>query len=176
MRRWSALLLLVAVVVVIFFIFSSRGINNNADRVGQIEDLHNNEEEVTLYYANNEYIRSGNEDMEIVIPIKKNIRYDNMSIEEAAVRALINEPEDARVATAFHKDMEILSVKVENDIAFVDFANENLSGSTFTELLVINQLVKTLVEFPEISKVKILVDGRETETLMGHVDTSGFLQ
>ena len=44
-------------------------------------------------------------------------------------------------------------------------------GSTGEELLV-NSVVKTLTEFPEVKQVCFLIDGKEIETLSGHMDLS----
>ena len=46
-----------------------------------------------------------------------------------------------------------------------------VGGSTGEEML-IGSLVNTLTEFPEITKVQITVNGKEIETISGHLDTS----
>ena len=38
--------------------------------------------------------------------------------------------------------------------------------------MLIGSLVNTLTEFPEITKVQITVNGKEIETISGHLDTS----
>ena len=54
------------------------------------------------------------------------------------------------------------------------FADGQTSG-ILAEELTIASLVQTLsVNFPGVTKVKILVDGKERETLAGHADLSGF--
>lgn len=52
-----------------------------------------NEAEVTLYFANNEFVNTGNDSLQKVIPVKKTIRYGSVSLEEAAVRELMKDPE-----------------------------------------------------------------------------------
>ncbi|MBQ5389910.1 MAG: GerMN domain-containing protein, partial [Anaerovibrio sp.] len=46
-----------------------------------------------------------------------------------------------------------------------------VGGSTGEEMLV-GSLVNTLTEFPEIKKVQILVEGKEIDSLSGHLDLS----
>jgi hypothetical protein len=62
----------------------------------------------------------------------------------------------------------------EDGIVYVDFnraITENHPGGTLSELLTIYSLVNSLaLNTPEIEAVKILIGGREAETLAGHVD------
>jgi spore germination protein GerM len=65
----------------------------------------------------------------------------------------------------------------EKGCAYVDFSraiSQNHPGGTTGELATISAIVKTLVEnFPEvIQKVRILIDGKEAESIAGHVDIS----
>ena len=69
-------------------------------------------------------------------------------------------------------DINILSVQVDENTAFANFANQNLNGGTLEETLFISQVVKTLMEFPQVKKVKFLIEGETAETLMGHIDIS----
>jgi spore germination protein GerM len=67
---------------------------------------------------------------------------------------------------------------VNGDTAIVDanasFADGHRSG-IFVETLTIASLVKTLTaNFPGVTRVKILVDGKERETLAGHADLQCF--
>jgi hypothetical protein len=67
---------------------------------------------------------------------------------------------------------------IDPGIAVIDinsaFANGHRSG-VLVEELTIASLVETLVEnIPGISRVKILVEGKERETLAGHADLTNF--
>lgn len=76
-------------------------------------------------------------------------------------------------------DADIRSVYlIDPGIAVVDlnsaFADGHRSG-VLVEELTITSLIETLVEnVPGISRVKILVDGKERETLAGHADLTSF--
>ena len=55
--------------------------------------------EVTLYFANKEYIETGNEDLEKLIPEKRVIEYGDISLEEAIVEELIKGPEGENLSS-----------------------------------------------------------------------------
>jgi hypothetical protein len=62
----------------------------------------------------------------------------------------------------------------ERGDAFVDLSGEvtrNHPGGSFTELLTVYAIVNAITtNLPTIQRVQILIDGKEAETLAGHVD------
>lgn len=66
-----------------------------------------------------------------------------------------------------------------NNICYLDFTAEiklNHKGGTEGEFLTIYSIVNTLFHnFPQIRGVKILIDGKEEDTLAGHIDISEIL-
>lgn len=68
----------------------------------------------------------------------------------------------------------------EQGDAFVDLSPEVSTGhpgGSFTELLTVNAIVNALTaNLPSIRRVQILIDGREADTLAGHVDLRRPLQ
>ena len=62
----------------------------------------------------------------------------------------------------------------ERGDAFVDLSAEVSSmhpGGSFTELLTVYAIVNAVTaNLPTIQRVQILIDGKEAETLAGHVD------
>lgn len=73
------------------------------------------------------------------------------------------------------KGTKLRSVKVEKNIAYVDFSKElvkKFNGGSAGELMLVGAIVNTLTEFPEIKAVQILVEGKEVDTITGHMDTS----
>jgi hypothetical protein len=74
-------------------------------------------------------------------------------------------PEATRVRTVF---------LIEGGTAFVDLTGEVASthpGGSLDELLTVYAIVDALtVNLPSITRVQILVDGKEVDTLAGHVD------
>jgi spore germination protein GerM len=63
-----------------------------------------------------------------------------------------------------------------DQMAVVDLSvavNENHPGGCRTEQLTLFSIVNSLIlNIPEIKKVKLIIEGRETETLAGHIDIS----
>jgi spore germination protein GerM len=68
----------------------------------------------------------------------------------------------------------------ERGDAFVDLSGEvsaNHPGGSFTELLTVYAIVNAVtVNLPAIQRVQILIDGKEADTLAGHVDLRRPLQ
>jgi len=80
----------------------------------------------------------------------------------------------------FPEDTVIREVFVYNDVAVVslDGGFENkFRGGPWTELLALYSLVDTATSnFDGINKVKILIDDKEAEALVSHVDISGEIE
>ena len=93
----------------------------------------------------------------------------------AAVEMLFDEPYEDNLTTIFPKSASIRSVTVADGLATVDLdgsiVKHMVGGSTGEEFLV-GSIVDTLTSFPEVTQVKFLVDGKEIETLSGHMDLS----
>lgn len=93
----------------------------------------------------------------------------------AAVEALLSGPKEKGAVAILPKQAKLCSVKVANGVAKVDFTKELqksfVGGSTGEEMLV-GSIVDTLTEFGEVKKVQILVEGKEIDSLSGHMDLS----
>ena len=110
-----------------------------------------------------------------LVAVTKNVKVKGQDKYKAAVEALLAGTDDKRLTTVFPKETKLLKVAVSGSTARVDF-DKNLTagfvgGSTGEEMLV-GSLVNTLTEFPEIKKVQILVEGKEIDSLSGHLDLS----
>ncbi len=99
------------------------------------------------------------------------------SMEERAAgvaRELLRGP-TGDLLPAFPPGWKLRELWVTRDgTAIVDFDGASRSAATGStgELLAIAALVDTLaLNFPEIHRVSLLLDGEETESLFGHVDT-----
>ena len=93
----------------------------------------------------------------------------------ASVEMLKTDPVEENLTRIFPSNAEVTSVTVADELATVDFDGSILKGfvggSTGEEFLV-GSIVNTLTNFPEVKRVKFLVDGQEIETLSGHMDLS----
>ena len=124
--------------------------------------------EVKVYYPD----ESGTK----LVPVEKKIQFvDEAEKYSAALTELMQKPKEKNLTTVFPSHAKIRSVTREGETAVVDFDGSILKGfvggSTGEEFLV-NSVVDTLTEFNEIKQVKFLIDGKEIETLSGHMDLS----
>ena len=123
---------------------------------------------VKVYYPDDSGMKLVEVEREIIIDDSKD-KYT------AAVESLMDEPEEENLTKIFPKNAGIRSVTVHDGLATVDFDGGILKGfvggSTGEEFL-IGSIVDTLTNFPEVKRVKFLVDGEEIETLSGHMDLS----
>ena len=123
---------------------------------------------VKLYFANQEYIMTGDESLDRIIAVEREIKPGEKSIEEVVLEELKNEPEDEQLTTIVEK-LEVLSVETVGDTVYVNLSGENLHGGSLEESLILQQIVFSLTELEGIEQVQFLVDGGKRETLMGHI-------
>jgi spore germination protein GerM len=91
------------------------------------------------------------------------------------LEALLAGPETLR-STPIPKGTQLVRFFLDEDqIAYLDLSEElrqNHPGGTWGEIMTIYSLVNTVMEnFHTIQGVKILIMGKEIETLKGHMDT-----
>lgn len=122
--------------------------------------------DVVLYFANADFTALVGEKRRVV----KDERWMERVVEE-----LLKGPEDKNLFNAIPNGTRLNAVFVEGNTAYVDLSPEmakNQSGGTSQEFLSVYAIVDTLTAFPGIEQVKILIDGKETQTLCGHIDIS----
>jgi spore germination protein GerM len=130
-------------------------------------------EQVTLYVAYDDAGVLRAQSASIPLPAGRQERAQEL------LRALLKLYTDKSSSHALAPGSEIRDVYlVDPGLAVIDvndaFADGHRSGILVEELTVAS-LVQTLATgIPGINRVKILVGGRERETLAGHVDLSGF--
>ena len=130
-------------------------------------------EQVTLYVAYDDAGVLRAQSASIPLPAGRQERAQEL------LRALLKLYMDKSSSHALAPGSEIRDVYlVDPGLAVIDvndaFADGHRSGVLVEELTVAS-LVQTLATgIPGINRVKILVGGRERETLAGHVDLSGF--
>jgi spore germination protein GerM len=129
------------------------------------------EQEVTLYFSNQEYIQSGQSDLPMIIAVQRMVKFSDETLLVKVLAELRKPPEDERYSTALHEGLEIISAWRVNNRVYVDFASENLWGGSLQETLLVHQIVKTLTDLPGIDEVQFLVEGENQGSLMGHIAT-----
>ena len=110
-----------------------------------------------------------------LVAVTKTVKAQEADKYQAAVEALLAGTDDKKLTAVFPKKAKLRKVSVSGGVAKVDFDKNLISGfvggSTGEEMLV-GSLVNTLTEVPEIKKVQILVEGKEIDSLSGHLDLS----
>ena len=123
---------------------------------------------IKIYYPDD----SGLKLVEVERKITFEDEFDKYTV---AVEMLREDPGEANLTRIFPSNASLRSVTVDDDMAIVDFDGSILKGfvggSTGEEFL-IGSIVDTLTNFPEVKRVKFLVNGEEIETLSGHMDLS----
>ncbi|HBG15334.1 MAG TPA: hypothetical protein DDW93_01010 [Firmicutes bacterium] len=128
-------------------------------------------EKVRLYFPNQEYVQTGREDLPMLKTVDREVKIKDESLIEAILKELRNPPEGKGLTTALYDQLEVLGAWTKERLAYVNFSSENLHGGSLQEMLLVNQIVKTLTALPGIDQVQFLVDGEKRETLMGHLST-----
>ncbi|HOQ67196.1 MAG TPA: GerMN domain-containing protein [Candidatus Atribacteria bacterium] len=124
------------------------------------------EEEVIIYFTN--------PDFTALVGEKRKIKKDDKWMEQI-LEELLKGPRDRSLFNPIPSSTRLNAVFLEGDIVYVDLSAEmaeNQSGGTSQELLSVYAIVDTLTAFPEVRRVKILIDGEEVPTLCGHIDIS----
>jgi spore germination protein GerM len=111
-----------------------------------------------------------------LIPVDREVGYADETAEQARLllEALLK-PVEAPMASAIPEGVTLKTVLLsEKGDAFVDFSPEistKHTGGSLDELLTVYAIVDTLtVNLPAIARVQILIDGKEADTLAGHID------
>ncbi len=123
---------------------------------------------VKLYYVNEEYVLTGEDSLDRIIPVEREITIGEKSVESIVLSKLQEKPSEQDLSTALD-NIKILSVDTAEKIAYVNISGEKLSGGSLQESLVLQQIVYSLTELEGVEAVQILVDGSKRETLMGHI-------
>ncbi len=113
-------------------------------------------ENVKLYFALKGNTGLGIESRDIQFKDEKS-KYLN------TLAALVSGPSDSsKFETSISKDTKVLDVKAENGNLTVDFSKEfNVFSGSMHEAAVVASVVDTMLQFEEIKKVRILVEGQE---------------
>ena len=121
--------------------------------------------EITVYFPD--------ANAEKLIAVKRQIpANDNKYVN--AINELITGPaNDSEGFTIMPKGTKVLSVNVNNNIATVDFSKEfqnNFTGGSTGEIMLVGSIVDTLTDFKEIKSVRFTLEGQPLDILGGHLD------
>jgi spore germination protein GerM len=128
----------------------------------------------TLYYAS--------ADGEALVPVQREVALAEGIVPQGrALLTALLEPAPQPYVSVLPKGTMLRAFYVtERRDAFVDLSREvsaNHPGGSFTELMTVYTIVNTVTtNLPAVQRVQILIEGKEAETLAGHVDLRRPLQ
>ncbi len=136
---------------------------------GKTEDSTQQAEEpkvrmVNLYFAD--------ENAEYLLAERKEV-FDSSNLKENTLEELLKGPtEEGHIAT-IPEGTEIKGISIGGDTIVLNFSREfvdNHPGGSAFELMTVYSIVNTVTEVSGVRKVKFLVEGKEVESLAGHMD------
>lgn len=80
------------------------------------------------------------------------------------INLLIEGPKNEKLLKLIPENTKINSVKIENDILYIDFSEEFIKGQNLgkqQEELILKSIVNTVTELTEINKVSFLINGEQ---------------
>lgn len=105
--------------------------------------------------------------------IRKGSDTDELSF---ALAELLSGPRSKALERTVPVGTRLLGVTIKDNIAFVNLSKDLIEkhpGGSSGEIQTVYAIVDTVtLNFPTIKKVQILVDGKTTETIAGHIDIS----
>lgn len=110
-----------------------------------------------------------------LLPVSRTVKLEKEDKYTAALKSLLTGTKEKGQTNVIPKKAKLRSVTVKDGVATVDFSKElqqNFSGGSTGEEMLVGSIVNTLTDFPEVKKVQILIDGASVETLSGHLDLS----
>ncbi len=101
----------------------------------------------------------------------------NASIEKVVIEQLLNGPGDDAHTPTIPGTVKLLSVVTEDGVCYVDF-DSSFAYSVTTALpeVTIYSIVNSLCQLPEVSRVKISINGEDNLVYRAVVDLSGLLE
>jgi len=161
--------------VLAFAIFGLTGCGGEApgnEDPSDLPEVSEQEYRITLFFANEEYIATGDESMEKFMVFESELTSKPGDVYHDALELLKISPEEG-YGTAVTEQIKFNDVYLDGDTAIVDFDSNGLNGGSTSEVFLISQIVNTLIHsFDEVTQVQFLVDGETAETIMGHVGTA----
>lgn len=90
---------------------------------------------------------------------------------EEVMTELLKGPETDDLSRVIPEGTVLRGVTLEYGVAYVDFSEEILQAEVGgeAEAVLVDSIVKTLIQLEEVDSVQILVEGKIVETIAGHI-------
>lgn len=120
--------------------------------------------QMTLFYPDTDALH--------LFPVTIELTKDEKWLEKG-LKELAEQPKDKKLSQALPAKNLIRCIRIENEIAYVDMDEEVLKntpkGATI-EQIIIQSIAHTLVKNTAVKKVLFTINGKDRETLLGHID------
>jgi len=114
---------------------------------------------------------------ERLYPVRRELLAEDLqAAAQAAVEELVSGEVPTGCARPLPEGARLERIWVKEGRTIADFSPElvsNFAGGSEHEGVAVYAIVNTLTSLPSINQVHILVDGKEVDTIGGHLDTSG---
>lgn len=164
----------IAISLLIFILFSCVGSSNKSNKEEEGQKVSTKEEQMEVFLLYPNY----GDGLFYPYPFKVNKEEQRELALKAILDALINEIPNEPLFNPFQEGSEVRAVYcIDEKSVIVDLNLKSASdGGSENEIFRVYSIVNTLNRnFREIERVKILVDGMERETFMGHIDIASFI-
>lgn len=134
----------------------------------RLQDVRAQGQDVTVYF-----VLSGETEFFLVPKVRK-VFGENLPL-EALKELAQGPPEGSGLNRSLPEGTRVLGLEVKDGIAYADFSREiveNFNWGASLEGLMIAAIANTLTEFPQIQGVLVLVEGKQVETLGGHLSAN----
>lgn len=129
-------------------------------------------EQVSLTKTSDTVLYFADEQAMFLVPEKRKIKYEE-NLPRVLLEEIVKGPQSKELNATLPKTTRILSVKVENGVAYVDLSSDferDYPGGTTGEGMALGSIVQSLTEVEGIYAVQILIEGKKVEVLAkGHV-------
>lgn len=171
MRRSSfIILLLVLLSGLVWLIFENLQLRGETQRLNR--ELRRKEEKIAVFFIKatptNLYLKP------VLMPVGR----DKEQHLQALKALFAGPPSGSGLNPVFVPETQVLDFKLENGLATVNLNRHatQLNVGAQGEYLAVASIVNTLTKLPDVYRVKILIEGKEVESLAGHVDLTGIFE
>lgn len=168
MRRLSRPIVLIILFTLLlglgWLIFDDLQLRRETQRLSL--ELQRNEDEIAVFFIQstptNFYLK----------PVIVKINREGDKHLQALEALFSGPPEGSNLNPVFPPGTEVLNFKLNNGLAIVDLNRyaSQLNVGAQGEYLAVASIVNTLTKLPDVYRVKIRIEGKEVDSLAGHVD------
>lgn len=169
MRFLRTTAVLLALLLSGYAIWQIQGLHSTVDelrhQIDMVQTLPSEQDQVVIFL-----VKSTPTDF-LLVPVNRTI--DQIASPLVALQALIDGPQlNEELHQSVPPTTRVLGLSIFNGLATANFSKElirDFNGGSQLEAHLVDAIVNTLTEFPEIKEVQILVEGEKVDSIGGHI-------